>query len=301
MKVDRRAERPTKVPKMTRRSCLGVGASALLGPHLISWRVASATEDATAGEPIRPGDTRVRRPVVGLHFDDDAGLAQWWLPELVLLGNTDISLHADGPIAWKQNGEHWKYDHVNSDQRMTVVVTVERVQLGWQASLTIGNRTDEVWNDVVSPICLLLCASSAFADENWKRTYFRSDGEFLTYYGRETESGRDIFRMSLVKGQKQIERTSRHINKWGFTKRLSDDGIFAVVAQNRSTVLTTTWEPTHHLQANQQRTFSCIHANPYFGRIGPGETITRKGCVLLVPGTLAEAWAETKAVMASIG
>ena len=40
-------------------------------------------------------------------------------------------------------------------------------------------------------------------------------------------------------------------------------GIIGVVALDRSTVLTTSWEPTQHLQANQRCTFSCIHANPY--------------------------------------
>ena len=112
----------------------------------------------------------------------------------------------------------------------------------------------------------------------------------------ETDGGRPIYRMSLVKGQEQIERTERHQKKWGFTKRPSDEGIIGVISDDQSTVLTTTWNPTHHLQANQKRTFSCIHANPFFGSLQPGETRTRRGCVLLTPGDLSQAWDATKKV-----
>ena len=251
-----------------------------------------------AAQSIAPGLAHVWGPILDLHFADESGLVQWWLPELVLLGNTDVTINSQGPVPWKQQSrERSSYEHLSPDGRLSLAVSVERIDTGWLASLTVGNQTDDVWSNVVCPVCLLLRASGQFEDPDWKRTYYRSEGEFLTYHGRQTEGGRNIFRMSLVKGQRHIERTERHRQKWGYTTQPSDDGIIGVVSADRSTVLTTNWDPTHHLQANQKRTYSCIHANPYLSRIEPGKSQIVRGCVLLTAGGLDEAWNETKRVM----
>jgi hypothetical protein len=254
---------------------------------------------ALAQKPITPGEMEVWQPIVDLHFADDSGVVRWWIPEAVLLGNTDRGFGL-GPVDWTRSPKGWKYHKVDTGRGVLVAVNVERIERGWLASLTVGNQSDEALPNVVCPVCLLLRASGTFEDADWKRTYYRSDDKFLTYHGRATDGGKPIFRMSLVKGQKQIEVTTRHQNKWGFTKKPSDDGIIGVVSEDKSTVLTTTWKPTHHLQANLMRTFSCIHANPYFGTLAPGQSMTRQGCVLLTPGGLGEAWTATRKVMGEV-
>ena len=247
---------------------------------------------------VLPGNTVVRQPVIDLQFDDHSGAAQWWLPELVLLGNTDVRVRTQGPADWKEIAkDHWGYQRKSADGRLKVKVEVERIELGWIATLTLTNLLEEKWSEVVSPICLLLYGSGTFQDPDWKRTYFRSGGKFLPYQGRETDGGKDTYRMTLVRGREHLERSERHRGKWGFTTEMSDDGIIGVMSETRSTVLTTTWQPTHHLQANRKRSYSCIHANVYFGKLAAGETKTRRGCVLLVPGGLEEAWEETKRVL----
>jgi len=126
---------------LSRRACLYAGAALALGTALSLHR--ESTEAAESAEPIRPASAGVWRSTIDLNFSEPGGLAQWWVPELVLLGNTDVSLSARGPTEWSR------------------------------------------------------------------------DGEFLTYHDQKTDGRRDIFRMSLVKGQKQIERTPRHQQKWG--------------------------------------------------------------------------------------
>ncbi len=248
---------------------------------------------AIAEEPILPGPAVVRQPIIDLQFDDHRGLAQWWLPELLLLGRTDVQVATQGPAQWKSTDGIWSYNRVTPNGQLSVAVAVKRIELGWMATLTIRNQSDTTWSDVVAAVCLLLYGSGEFRDPQWKRTYYRSEGKFLTYAGRETDGGRDLFRMTLVKGQKMLVRTDDHRKKWGFTTQESDDGIIAVVSQNVSTVLTTTWTPTHHLQANRRRTYSCVHANPFFGRVAPGESRTCLGFVLLNKGNLEQAWNET--------
>ncbi len=279
---------------MNRRDCMKSTLKSALA--LLSTKLTTGSPTSQAQSPIAPGDTRIFQPIFDLNFADDRGIAQWWLPELVLLGNTDRHYASFRPSQWQRDGKDWTYRYENEDGALSLTATVERIDQGWIASLTVGNQSDETWRNVVTPVCLLLRASEVFQDSTWKRTFYRSDGQFLTFHGRETDGGRPIYRMSLVKGQEQIERTERHQKKWGFTKRPSDEGIIGVISDDQSTVLTTTWNPTHHLQANQKRTFSCIHANPFFGSLQPGETRTRRGCVLLTPGDLSQAWDATKKV-----
>ena len=178
-----------------------------------------------------------------------------------------------------------------------MIVEVSPLALGWVATLTVTNRSRKALPDVVGTVCLFLHASHFFVDPEWKRTYYRSGGRFLSYFGRERDGGQPVYQMSLVTGRRQIERTPRHVDKWGFTREPSDDGIIAVVGQDCETTLVTTWEPTHHLQANRKGTFHCVHANALVGTLEAEASRTVRGCVLLVSGDLAEVWKQANAAV----
>ena len=186
---------------MNRRSYLKSTAGVLLGAEL-----ASEPNGAAAQNQLAPGDTRVWQPIVNLHFADESGVAQWWVPELVLLGNTDVGYGSFREIHWKRQDKNWMFQYLTPDQKLSLKVSVRRIEEGWLASLTVGNRSDQTWPNVVSPVCLLLRASNTFVDVDWRRTYFRSDGQFLTYHGRQTSNGKPVYQMSLVKGREQIEQ-----------------------------------------------------------------------------------------------
>ena len=274
--------------------------SFLLGGLAGLASVGSTYTRPISAAPVRRGNSRIWQPIVDLHFEDDSGVAQWWVPELVLLGNTDVSLRTEGTVAWQRQGAIRSFDHVNPDGMCRIATRVSPVETGWVASMTIENRSQTGWRDVVSPVCLLLRAAPGFADADWSRTFYRSNGQFLPYKGRSTTAGQPVFRMSLVRGRRQIERTARHVRKWGFTRRKSDDGIVGVRSRDGQSVITTSWTEVHHLQANQKATFACIHGNPWLGDIKAGEARTVHGCVVLTAGSLEAAWKNTRAVLASL-
>ena len=66
--------------------------------------------------------------------------------------------------------------------------------------------------------------------------------------------------------------------------------MIAVSDPNGSHLLTVTWEQVHHLQANAQHGYACIHANPAFGDLAPGDRRTVKGTVLLTTEDIESAW-----------
>lgn len=100
--------------------------------------------------------------------------------------------------------------------------------------------------------------------------------------------------MSLVDGRTSLVRTAGHRREWGFTREPSDDGIIGVVSDDGSAVLTTGWDQVHQLQANANPAYRCIHTNTYYGRLEPGQALTRYGCVLITTAGLEEGWSQTQ-------
>jgi len=231
-----------------------------------------------------------RSPSIDLHLGPERGFAKWWIPEHVMLGHTDRSLGVAAPVVWQSQGNgDWQYQSPLADRGLATV-RVRSLPTGFEGSITLENRSRDIWTHVVAAVCLLLPDSPSFADPEWQRTFYRHEGQFRVYGGQERDSGDGTFQMSLVRGRSPLVRSQRHMRKWGFTTTPSDDGVIAVGSRDGSATLVTTWERVHHLQANRQPNYRCIHPNPYFGAIHPGETKTVSGCVLMVPGDTATAW-----------
>ena len=250
---------------------------------------------------ISPREAKVDQSDIRLYFHGSDGFALLEFPELIVFGDTDQGSFSSRAYRWsKEDSGRLHYDFFAEEKDMTWAAESKAIEDGWILSLTVGNRSPEPWEDVVAVVCLRLNTSSDFSDKGWKRTYYRTGGEYLAYHGRKRGGGKEIYQMSLVKGRRQIRRSQRHQDKWGFTLKQSDDGIIAVVSEDGSTVLTKAFEPVHHLQANQRPSNYCIHANPYFGQIKPGTSKTIKGCILVTRGSLEEAWARTRKTLKAV-
>lgn len=235
-----------------------------------------------------------RQPVIELFLDDEhRNRASYWLPELVFRGHTDEGQFWITPgVKWMSDGEAWRFEHLNEGGLLFVAGEVRSAADGWHTALTVQNRSDKSWPNVAAAACLLLSSAIDYADSNRSRTYYRTEGRFQTFGQSSFDGGQEVYRMSRVKGVNLIERSQRHMAKWGFTRTPSDDGVIAVMHASTHRILTVTWESVNHLQANAKPAFACIHANPGFGPIAPGKSSTVKGSVLITDGNLETAWAK---------
>jgi len=244
----------------------------------------------------------VRRPayfrptIVEMYLDDQgANRASLWLPELILRGKTDHDSYSPKEtIRWRDDGWELSYRETVDDGQMLISGHVAAINEGWKLVLTIGNCSDQRWDNVIGVVCLLLSSTPEFADPARTRTFFRSDNRFCRLSDVDVDGGSPPYRMSMVKGARQVERTQRHRDKWGFVHNDSDDGIIAVIGRDGGRILTASWDSVNHLQANAATGFCCIHANPDFGDLLPGEERMRKGVVIITKGELESAWENTK-------
>ncbi|MAE66784.1 MAG: hypothetical protein CMJ18_21150 [Phycisphaeraceae bacterium] len=242
-----------------------------------------------------PRRAQFRPTIVEMYLDDQfANRASLWLPETVLRGKTDHDTYSPKEtIRWRDDGSELSYRAIVDDGQMLIAGHVASIDQGWKLALTIGNHSERRWDNVIGAVCLLLSSAPEFADPTRERTYFRSSSRFCRLSDADVDGGSPPYRMSLVKGARQLERTQRHRDKWGFTREDCDDGIIAVSGKNSGRILTVSWDRVNHLQANAATAFCCIHANPDFGDLRPGDERTCRGVVMLTEGDLGSAWEKT--------
>jgi len=255
-------------------------------------------------------DAMWRQPVLHLMQDPRSAFALWMPEGFLLLGNTDVHMSVKGAVCWRREAQDeqpstWRYEHQNADGQMTLCGEVGELRShggmenGWLMSLTVRNESEHAWPAVVAPVCLSLCATAAFDGKNHADVWYRSGGQFKSLAEQHYEGGLPGHCMVLVRGRSHIERTARHRAKWGFALDESDDGIIAATSSDGSQVLTLGWQRVHQLQANACPHLACIHANPFFGDLAPGQAITVRGSVLVSSGGLARAWEACLASLAT--
>ena len=70
---------------------------------------------------------------------------------------------------------------------------------------------------------------------------------------------------------------------------VADDGVILVGSEDGRWTLGTLWQDARVVFHNFIPGRQCIHSNPSFGDIGPGETATRRGWIVLVEGGVEDA------------
>src|SRR5437879_2419347 len=117
-----------------------------------------------------------RQPVIELFLDDEyRNRASYWMPELVFRGHTDEGrFWISSGVKWVNDGKAWRFEHLNVDGLLFVAGEVRQVTEGWQTYLTVQNRSNKPWLNVVAATCLLLSSATDYADLSRSRTYYHS-------------------------------------------------------------------------------------------------------------------------------
>ena len=236
----------------------------------------------------------LRQPAIEL-FLDDAGRnrATYWLPELLLRGHTDDGRLVTFPnVVWRRRGSTWEYSCQDTRGRWALSGRVSQKAWGWTTALSIRNLGNRAWHNVVAATCLSLVGAPDFVDGSRLRTFQRTGG-CLVNLARDiagVEYGPHL--ISYCASAQELDRSERHRKKWEIAREPSDDGIIGV-ASSTGYAMTVTWESVSHLQSNTTGAFRCIHANPAFGSVGPGQSKTVRGLVVVHLGEVSSAWSET--------
>jgi len=143
--------------------------------------------------------------------------------------------------------------------------------------LKVKNVGAEKWEKMqMTLFCLQSKDAPIFRDYDAVRTYIHRDGKWVTI--NEVESGKFApHRMVIV--------SVRNPKSSGGVERLA-----AKVSEDGQYVLGLATDIAETLSFNFQNDVACIHSNPDWGLMDPGQEVTAKGKVYLFKGTLEDLW-----------
>jgi hypothetical protein len=161
-------------------------------------------------------------------------------------------------------------------------------------SLSVTNRLAEPLSDLGAQICLQLAAAPMFRDLTREHVFFFSEGKPVRFADLEKRDGYWSLR-AVVKGQarRPEDQPGPHPG-WmaNVSKVVADDGVICVTSPDGAWTLGTLWERARHVFNNPGAGLACIHSDPVFPEIAPGETATVRGWIMIVKGSPEEARAK---------
>lgn len=139
---------------------------------------------------------------------------------------------------------------------------------GVDLSLGLTNLSSQVWENVIADVCVQLVAAPDFVDFDVKRTFSISNGRLVP--AAQPVSGQNL------------------THEYKMSKPATENFI-AVASRTEGYVVAQWWEGMPHVCGNCHPSIACIHADPSYGRIEPGQTVLRSGRLYLMHGTVDDA------------
>ena len=222
---------------------------------------------------------------------DHVERANLWIPEIVEIGTIGEFLpfakNSKYPVAWIKEDDTSSYD-LEIPGLLSLAASVRADESGFALEMVIGNSAAEDWNQVHACTCLQLTPAAAFLDLGWERTWCVVDDQLVRVAEmKKVGKGKPYYLFSMLDGHHAPLRhrdPHRADAKWCFTEASPDHGFICVTSVDASKTVWSGWEDVQYLQCNAASAYGCIHANPYFGDIGKGERVSRRGRVGMVDG-----------------
>jgi hypothetical protein len=212
--------------------------------------------------------------------------ARWRLmiPEYGWVGKARRSRKVEWPVR-SGSSVSWRWDDGEASRAAgngfwgeAMVVNSEEVEY----TLTFRNLGPGTWSERQSSlICLISGDVPAFHDYGGHRTFVY-----------ECESGGFIDADSLIGGDWPDHRMcGARTPGNALAGEPAVESLMAKVSEDGTSILAIATDPSIGVSCNHQESMSCIHSNPLWGALPPGEESTVRGKIYLFEGTLDEALA----------
>ena len=206
--------------------------------------------------PVRPGNL--------LQLDWEAStrnMINIWLPEALSCAEQGLLLmilREEVDFRFEQTPEgHWR--HSFAKPGLNLEATLRPIAEGVEMELSITNAGPRDWVKVRAGICVQFHAAPDFLDPELERTFYLAGGKLRT--------------------------PGAPMSAWA----PADTGFVGIHSRDARHTVALWWEDAKGVGGNQHPATACLHADPAFGNIPAGSTITRKGCIYLMPGDPADA------------
>ena len=165
---------------------------------------------------------------------------------------------------------------------------------GLLLSASVMNLSDRTVERVNLAPCTQLAQAPSLDDPEMTRTFYRAGGRFVSMSDAERagDPGKNQVSVTSESGMDWTLSDAETGYGWGMAKPDADAGFIAVAARNGKGGVATWWQRTATLCNNATSAIHCVHAEPYFDTLAPGEAATLQGeLVWTDTGGLDDLWA----------
>jgi hypothetical protein len=210
-----------------------------------------------------------------------------WLPEVVLYGEDNkfllMILREEVDYKFSLTKEGGTRHTFEKPGYLTLHALAQPIKDGIKMELTIKNLSSELLKNVRCNVCTKFGEAPDFRNPDLDRTFYVSKGQ-ITYMNRDFTGHLDEFAMTVRDGYPKFgpQKLPALYDK-------ADYGFIGVQSSDKKHTLATWWQDSESVWGNLHPSTMCIHADPVYGDLKPGETKTRKGKMYLMPGTPQDA------------
>ncbi|NQZ71393.1 MAG: hypothetical protein HRT89_25385 [Lentisphaeria bacterium] len=205
-----------------------------------------------------------------------------------------------------ENGQVWHEWETNDadfailnskDGDMTIIqgisyrVIVNHVKNGLEIKMTIMNKTNQTFHNVMGVPCLS-ARSEQFTDTDMERTYVETASGLTLLKDTDRGTGEKCRTHYHVEG----EATNQHPGEWYWGERSQTTLVSGAILRESldgQYTIATSWQRVLQVKDNQDE-HACIHSDFCFGDLEPFETKSVKGRILFIRGDAAAALKELK-------
>jgi len=218
------------------------------------------THDAFPDEAIR-----YRYPEGLVYYDEDGEF------RIFAWGNVapDWHAHGDGTLSHRRRWE----DTVDYEVRARPTGDVLAL------SATVTNVSVRPMTRIELAPCIQLGGAGSLDDPAMARTFYHADGEFvaMNHAHRPNDPGKNQVSVTSDLGFRWSRSVPESDYGWGMASPDADAGLVAVLARAGRGGLATWWQRVATVCNNAVSPIHCVHAEPYFDTLAPGESGTVRG------------------------
>lgn len=258
-----------------------------------------AAPEAERPSPIRVAADTTGRRQVRIETVDGAWKWRLRLPERVFCDEAILVGHdfrrVFTPVEWRTGSDgSVSYRRKNADDtdkkpavRVDYEVKVAPRPYGVEILLSFTNTGSRPLTNLTGHICLGHL-TDPFRDPGHERAYIRSGGRFVNLH--ETDRGENPIRTHYgVKGKPVIKLFTTSTRFWGrLSSQEADNGLILTRSRDGKTLIALWFDPAGELFQNSDENNMCIHSDPHYGSLAPGERREVRGKLILFRGGLED-------------
>ncbi len=154
--------------------------------------------------------------------------------------------------------------------------------------MQLTNVGSTPWNPAAT-LCLQNISALDFNDFEGRRTAITVDGDFLSVNtaarGRSRSDSLGLHHAHLLRPE-DLDWVHVDALKYFEGTEIASSSLVVRSAKDGRRHVALAWEDARHVSYNLNQQFNCIHSEPRFGALSPGETRTVSGKIYFVDGSL---------------